>query len=156
MPVAVRPHEVKHSGAAAVQPHGRRVPRRQFTVVETLTRPEPSWLPLAIAMQKVTRPVAVLSLASVLILYGTSTMMERDWGTRFRDLERLKSKQNSLVTLTERQKYQIPRSLEVAPKGHVELKQDRVLFVRPESLRSVQPKSRRQSTLSEDRPPIGY
>ena len=150
MPLQFRPR--------AVPQKRRRKGPGQFTVVESITRPDPQWLPWVITLQNVTKPVALLSLASVLVVYGMNVAMEREWGQKFKSLGNLQHQKNSLVTLTERQKYQLPRRLEVAPKDYVELKQDRVLFINPDSPRPLVPKTQtpRQSLLREDRLPIGY
>lgn len=163
MPVAVRPKTEKRQHPTATRtgsvPRRRRLSTGHFTVVESISRPTPQWLPWVIWLQKMTKPLALLSLASVLVVYGMNVVKQREWSTQFDSLSELQAQKNSLVTLTERKKYQIPQSLEVAPKGYVELKQDRVLFVPPEPSRefkSAAEPEKRQSVLQEDRLPIGY
>lgn len=162
MPVAVRPRPEKRNlnraPATQTRPQKRRTHAGQFTVVESISRPSPQWLPWVMALEKMTRPLALLSLTSVLVIYGIHVVKQREWSTAYESLEHLQTQRSVLVNQSERQKYQVPRSLEVAPKNYVELNQERALFMKPDPQRSIkevvpQP---RHSQLREDRLPVGY
>lgn len=162
MPAAVRPQEdSRHRKAAmsrGVQSLKHRRSSSQFTVVESISRPTPRWLPNVIALQKSTTPIAIASLAGVMFLYGVNVVMQREWSDQFEELGVLQHQLNALVTQVERKKYQIPRELEVDAKNYVDLNQENTIFIQSDTLRPSKSlgKEPRQSLLRDDRVPIGY
>ena len=157
MPAVVRPSEDKFN-RKGVAPQRRRKTSGQFTVVESISRPAPSWLPLVMTMRKVTTPLAVTSLAGVLLFYGITVVTQREWGTQFSKLDSLQAQQNALITQVEKTKYRIPRELEIEPKNFVDLNQKNTLFVQPDAVRpeKAEPAPRPHSLLRDDRMPVGY
>ena len=164
MPAAVRPSEdaINQNLTAVNNPAAKpqRRPKKvdQFTVVESISRPTPSWLPWIRNLRKATTPLALVSLASVMGLYGITSMVEREWGTQYQTLDSLQTQRDTLITQVEKSKYRIPRELEIEPKNFVDLNQTNTLFVRPEppSTTKAAPAPRPHSLLREDRMLIGY
>lgn len=160
MPAAARPRRDKRHRDAArrgLHPVGRRRSSSQFTIVESISRPNPTWLPWIVALRKGTTPIALTSLAGVMVLYGINVVMQREWSNQFEALDTLQHQQSALVTQVERKKYQIPRELEVDPKNYVDLNQENTLFIEPEANRPIKSTEKaRKSLLRDDRVPIGY
>ena len=164
MPAAVRPQDENHNRqfATATIPSG--VPQRKgrksrpLTVIESISRPEPAWLPWVLTLRKATTPITLISLSGVLLVYGLNVVMQREWGTQFNRLNDLQHQHNALTTQVERLKYQIPRQLEVSPKNFVDLNQENTIFIQPEDARPFKStdQAQRRSLLRDDRVPVGY
>jgi hypothetical protein len=119
--------------AVAVSP---RTPA-QFTVVETIQRPDPKWLPLVMVLKKVSTPVAVASILCVLPLYGVSVHLQREWGNQYAKLETLQSQEQALLTDVEQQHYTIPLGLVSKPQGYGPVTPNNTLFLTPAKPRSL-------------------
>ncbi len=137
---------------------GREGAPQSLTVVESLRRHEPQWLPAAVLLRKISTPLALGSLVMILVLSGLNVLLEREWGQKYAQLETAKRRQGALVTQTERQKYQLPRELEQSPQDFVPQTQNNTLFLQPEAPTPVSQKSAspRRTIFSPDRLPIGY
>lgn len=144
----------------AQRPAPRRVSGsgRPFTVVESLRKREPKWLPSVVFLRKLSTPLAIGSLAIVLPLYGLNVLLEREWGEKYAQLELTLHRQGTLVAQSERRKYQIPRELEIDSKNFVPQNQDNTLFLTPEPARPLRKDAQpqRQSSLSIEQLPVGY
>lgn len=162
MPAAVRPQQA-HGNRKATMGRGvhtleRRKSPHQLTVIESISRPDPTWLPAVMVLRKGTTPVAIVSIIGVMLIYGVNVLIQREWSNQFETLETLQHQHSALVTQIERKKYQIPRDLEIDAKDYVNLNQENTIFIQPETsrpLKAINPEPR-QSLLREDRVPIGY
>lgn len=102
-----------------------------FTVVETIQRPDPKWLPFVMGLKKVSTPIAVASILCVLPLYGVSVHLQREWGNQYAKLETLQSQEQALLTDVELQHYTIPLDLISKPQGYGPVTPNNTLFLTP-------------------------
>lgn len=163
MAVAVKSAQGQHQKTRRSPALNSKQSRRQrspqsLTVVESLKRREPSWLPLVVLLRNFSTPLAVGGVVIVLALYGMNAVLKREWGEQYARLLSAQRRQGALVTETERQKYQVPLTVETSPQNFVPQTQKNTLFLNPDNSAPApeKPLSPRPSELSTERLPIGY
>ncbi|MCM1982178.1 hypothetical protein [Lyngbya confervoides] len=129
----------------------------QFTVIESIHRPDPSWLPWVIMLRQRSTPLAIASIVGVIVLHSANVMLQQQWGKTYGQWEQAQRQQNAIAIELERQNYQLPRRYETTPENFVPQTQNNTLFLPAEP--PLPPQSlpaRPPSTPLDDRLPIGY